>query len=144
MSIASWKKEFTPTTAKQAAKCGVVAAAEHSLRRWKGFRKKNLDKHGFEWVMYEIVWKESDEVMGPFVINEELCALCIFSGDIEGDVQCYRCPLYKVRDETPCGESIPKEFKNPVSSYVLEGDPEFMIKWLEKAVKYAKKHEKVK
>ena len=42
MSIESWKAEFYPTPADEASKDQAIA---HSLRKWEGLRKENLDRH---------------------------------------------------------------------------------------------------
>lgn len=44
MSLKTWKAEFYPITATQAATRGDLAAAEHSLKKWEGALADGLEE----------------------------------------------------------------------------------------------------
>lgn len=117
MSIESWKQEFYPVPAEEAA-TGNVAALKHSIVKWHGLRSENLEKHDVVPVgTYCIGTTEYDS---EELASSDSCALCILARD-----KCNRCVLTKVR--STCGAS----WRN----WILEQDPEPMIAQLEHALK---------
>lgn len=120
MSNETWRDEFYPCNASSEE--ALQAPAKHSLRKWIGFRKANLDKH-----------KLSDI---PMEIDASTCALCQ-KYEVAEDT-CDNCPLCVVRGGYPCDEQTPREQEHPTEcpyvQFTLYDDPEPMIQWLEKAV----------
>ena len=107
MSLKTWKKEFynvdaSKFTNKRQSKNNTIKAIEHSLKKWQGLTKKNLDKHGLYKTLYEIVDREYYEnednfgnVNGVLGITDDSCALCqIFNIDSLKD-GCKNCPINK-------------------------------------------------
>ena len=122
MSADSWKEEFYSETAEDAAKRGVVAAVEHSLRKWLGALEKNLKKH------------EVKNLPVPFW--GDTCALChrySLSGD-PGEPDCKKCPLFMA---TGMACDFPK---SPFRIWQVARDPRPMITALKKALAWAKKY----
>ncbi len=75
MSKETWLAEFYPKPAEEATGSW-EEAVRHSLQKWKGATKKNLEKHSLKKV--------------PFFYSEESCALC------QKNFNCTGCPLDKV------------------------------------------------
>ena len=128
MSVETWKEEFYPTNVESVPP---EQAAAHSLQKWKGFRKENLEKHNVTF---------NGNVLGGdgrFYFDGTTCALCLhfqYNG-------CFRCPLAIVRadkqsDYIACDETRIDEHTSPWHARYDTPDP--MIKWLEKAVQYQK------
>lgn len=137
MSLASWKKEFFPKMPKR----GVVAALQHSIRKWKGLLPKNLKKHGV-YNFYPGV-EERDEHIGPSLeFSSQNCALCRIyyepknaGWDPGWDPGCERCPIYKLR-----GRSCHLEWKKAHDEHPDSCLP--MIKLLEGVLKKYRKSQK--
>lgn len=135
MSMKTWKKEYYPITAAQAARRGTLAACLHSLQKWEGLRGKNLKRHG---LIREGQWIRSTEDHDVLEIDNHSCALCelVFKHAQEG-TGCSTCPLYIVR-QVPCGSRLTRERTSPYFLFTDYGYPRPMIRWLEKAVAWAK------
>ncbi len=123
----SWEKEFYPFTAEEACYTE-LQAVDHSILKWKGLTKENLEKH-------DLV-KEHDglRIIGhnPYFdlrISAKTCALCL---RYNNDGCCDGCPLAEVRGDINCSESIDGE-NSPFDHWVGTGNPQPMIEWLEKA-----------
>lgn len=86
MSLTTWKKEFYPETAKKAAKRGVEAAIEHSLRKWRGATDENVKKHDVGVDGYSASIRGSRSM---FTFDYSTCALC----SLFYDDDCTGCPL---------------------------------------------------
>lgn len=117
MSIESWKQEFYPVPAEEAA-TGNVAALKHSIVKWHGLRPENLDKHNVTPVGTHYIGtteNDSEELAGS-----GSCALCVLVSDT-----CAVCVLTEVN--STCGESW--------HLWVYKRDPEPMIAQLEHALK---------
>lgn len=127
MTIKSWRREFQPTEAD--SKTALKSPAEHSLRRWEGFTKANLKKHG---VVYTLP------------LSETGCSLCFaYQNDLLDDPEnCLLCPLSIVRGNVPCSSARHEERVNPYSLFIKTGNPRPMLKWLRKAVKYEREQKK--
>ncbi len=132
MSLQSWKEEFYPIAAREAATDDATALA-HSLQKWTGLRPENLQKHGMQQAGYSIT-----DGMEGLCIDGNSCALCRFHdpdslGEPEG---CKDCPLYQVWGCScdPYGE----ETYGPYRQFILLGDPEPMIDLIQEAINLLK------
>ena len=115
MSIASWKKEFYPITAVEAAKGDWITAVKHSIRKWEGMLERNLKKHNLR-------FESLSDHRGV-----TSCALCRKIDD------CRQCPLFK---------STGRKCADPHSPWVFsrdKKDPKPMIKALRGTLKMLKK-----
>jgi hypothetical protein len=129
MSIESWKEEFYPVTAKEIAEHGTEQELiEHSLKKWNGLTKENLEKHQLTKKFFSI----SDNKGKYFSADGGSCALCQKYDDI-----CSDCPLSKVRDNIECSAETDEEEENgqrsPWFEWTTNNNPEYMIYWLNKA-----------
>lgn len=109
MSLDTWKAEFYPVPADSVPESDTLS---HSLRKWEGLRKENLEKHGLQ----------AD--VGGFHIDSSTCALCqhyLKSG------WCYPCPI-----STMGGYSVNCDDEYRI--WVFEKDPEPMITRIKNAI----------
>jgi hypothetical protein len=126
MSLETWKAEFYPIPADEVP---VEDAVQHSLRKWRGLTKENLNKHGLNQEDYLIGEAEEDEDHPPLTIDDRSCALCHHFMD----GKCVACPLFKVLSKR-CDDEENRSFKeSPYGAFVEEGNPLPMIEALEKA-----------
>lgn len=136
MSMETWKAEYYPVDASAAGlKKGDAAmrkfATKHSLRKWIGARKENLDKHGLRLRSLTVTEPApGGDIELPFTAST--CALCEVYYNREADgsnARCVRCPLYKISGE-PCfgGDGTDRPYDAAHS-----GDLEPMIKLLSQA-----------
>lgn len=121
MSLKTWKEEFYPIDA------GYVSeedAVEHSLRKWIGLRKGNLDKHSVSNGYLGV--SDGDDYV---YIDSSTCALCQRYFDDEAVNECASCPLFDL---------LGKRCDNgDASPFVIWGEcenPEPMIAALEQLV----------
>lgn len=127
MSLATWKKEFYPTPAYRVSK---AKAVEHSLKKWGGLTKKELNKHGLKRTNSDI-WEDKNS----FPISTDTCALCKHYLDTENG--CPRCPLTIVRGGVQCDVNIPSERgEHAYGEFEKNGNPMPMISWLKVAKAY--------
>lgn len=131
MSIKSWKKEFYPITARQAAEQSRVRATEHSLRKWIGLRKSNLNRHELFVGDYESDIQDENE---SFPIRSISCALC---EKFDQGKNCTECPLFESRGGVRCDSPATN---SPFTCWTLDNNPAPMIKALRKALKWAKEN----
>lgn len=127
MSLESWKKEFMPIDAKNAAAEGLGPALAHSLKSWKGMRAKSARRHGLR--------VDGIQIAGPtgsMARRVEECALC----QLFFDKNCRGCPLM--------GDDGSKCFHEGRGYRIMmnTSDPEVMIEELEMAMKRWKRHQK--
>ena len=133
MSLASWMDEFYPVSANDASATKTeLAALRHSLHKWKGLRRKNLEKHRLHKVYgMAMIQQGSHEIMP---IDSDSCALCermFFMSD-----DCRGCPLarsfqrrsHKSKTHTPCN------YNHAYVKWCDTGNPEPMIRALERAI----------
>lgn len=124
MSDATWEEEFYPIDASEwngNAKDSLhnqIGATKHSLQKWKGLRKENLEKHKLE--------------EAPISVSSSTCALCQLA-DIEDRGDCDTCPLFRCRGDVSCDNETENECHSPYRAYVdvSPSDPEPMIRELE-------------
>ncbi len=128
MSIETWKNEFYPVSARQAAG-STLKALEHSLRKWEGLRKMNLKKHGLISMhcSAEIFEKDSS---AHFNITTTTCALCerFFASPSHRESCCKGCPLSIRKGAFGCGKD------SAYDMWTLTGNPTRMINKLRKAI----------
>jgi hypothetical protein len=125
----SWKKEFYPLPAhKINAKGSVKDLIEHSLRKWNGLTKENLEKHDLKLDDYSDVTTKTERT--TFLIDSSSCALCARFAE---DLDCIGCPIYKLNNNSTCGSR--KLSLDPYTNF-KEGDsnPTMMITMLQKAL----------
>ena len=134
MSLKTWKEEFYPIPADEVKKKDALA---HSLRKWEGLRKAQLDKHGLVRRRCEIA--EDDSFFVPHLaIAAETCALCVLA-EKESDVNtrvpcassyyCGKCPLYQLE-----GKACDYGENDPYGIFTCEGNPEPMISLITRAI----------
>lgn len=136
MSLATWRAEFYPITAKQAVERKEDLVA-HSLQKWRGLTKANLKKHNVRQGTGSDRSKLLDnDNLSSFWVSDETCALCEgFQPRDDCSPRCGACPLLKVRRGVACDNYCGRETRSPYTKFTLEGDPRPMIKWLERAAK---------
>lgn len=133
MSLETWKAEFYPV--EPSPEMTDLEAVEHSLRKWEGLWKENLEKHGLIASSSTIREKEND--CERFEIDGESCSLCVKYISRDFNRSCGKCPLKKVNDETPCDLWNDSEV-SIYGEFGKNGNPEPMIKGLKKALKMVK------
>lgn len=127
MSANTWKKEFYPITAREAAEGTNLEAVRHSLQKWKGLRPDNMKKHKLILKYGEILYK-GEEVI---VMGDTSCSLCVKHDTRFG--ACGTCPLSRSRGGNRCDRTRAREEKSPWGAWITYNDPEPMIAALEKA-----------
>lgn len=127
MSLETWKLEFYPTDASD---CKEDDALEHSLRKWIGLRKENLEKHGLKCNDNSDAFINDEGSDIFFMISYETCSLCQFYfGYEKGD--CQKCPLSIARNGEVC---FRPDDESPYEDFVNCGNPEPMIELIQKAI----------
>lgn len=102
MSLASWKKEFYPTTAERMRDASDIQLVKHSLRKWRGALPENCKKHRVSYASWYIHQGESD-YRNTFLFGGDSCALCMAYPFPEIDFKGNGvfCPLYRFLGK-PC------------------------------------------
>jgi ferredoxin len=116
MSEMSWCRKYFNVAPESAAARGAVAAAKHSLRKWRGALPSALKKHKLTTV--------------PIYFDSDSCALChrfLFGA-------CLGCPLHAV-----LGHRCDHGWDSPYQKWI-GGDAKPMIRALERALAHARKH----
>lgn len=141
MSIKTWKAEFYPYSAHL---CTRENAAEHSLQKWRGLSKENLEKHGCVFVFGAVVDISylKNEPMFPrhsLGIDSDSCGLCKIYYQYDSrdkkttpEQACDTCPL-KLANGHGCND-LGSEWK----LFWQDNSPEAMIEALEKTVVWLK------
>ena len=138
MTLKTWKEEFYPV--KPAKRMTKIEAIEHSLTKWRGLTKTNLNTHDLKvdyWNSKQICEEKNPNKF--LNIDNTSCALCykFFIPDRQ-DYQrskCENCPLYQANEYIPCDSS----YKSPYRAWVDNSNPRPMIKLLERALKSAQR-----
>ncbi|MFZ2992645.1 MAG: hypothetical protein WA061_02910 [Microgenomates group bacterium] len=155
MTINSWKKEFFPKFPSK--EMTELQSIKHSLKKWIGLRKSNLEKHNLRQQGMSIVSNEKPSYMEVewknfenekfFPINVHCCSLCIkyfdFTVGDEDDVDddwefesghfaCRKCPM-KMKLGRDCFT------QNDFDIWAGSGNPEQMIDVLSQLVEINKK-----
>lgn len=130
MSMNTWKAEFYPVTADMCERGDAIA---HSVRKWIGLRKKNLDKHNLVFDRNECAIRSKNGT--SLVIDSDSCALCHFYANANGPSGqwCISCPLFGY-----LSDSCSSGYLSPYQIFAQTGNPEPMIKALRGAAKHAK------
>lgn len=128
MSVESWKREFYPVDATQVAKEDALA---HSLKKWEGLMKENLERHGVELCYRGIRDKDGEH----FNVDKSTCALCFHHDKGFG---CPTCPLSIMRGRVRCDLGAGED--NPYLCF-LRKNPLPMLRLLRKAMKTMKDKE---
>lgn len=140
MSLKTWKEEFYPFEAYLfTEKSSGLEAAKHSLQKWIGMRKENLERHGGYRKTYGDLGFREKDIVRSFQIYNESCSLCQkFLRPHGGEPWCKACPLAIARGGVPCDKknALLGETVSPWFSWTALADPEPMIHWLGKAVDY--------
>lgn len=159
MSFATWKKEFYPV--KPSKRMTTIQAIEHSIQKWEGLRKENLDKHDvrLDYSMRNVVGEGREHLD----IDTKSCALCVkFMREDTYDDKgiyigepCQNCPLYISRGGYPCDRVTEKEREramdkglfsydqHPFGQLCEHANPKPMIAALKKTLKMVQKQEQV-
>lgn len=117
MSYETWRNEFYPI---DAISCPKEEALDHSIQKWKGLRKENLERHGVYRVGKNVY--ESEGIVQLRISNVS-CALCVNHQGCDG------CPLFNHLNRA-CDNSGPYDI-----GFVIDNDIEPMIVALEACVK---------
>jgi len=137
MSKQSWEAEFYPISAGNAT-ATVKEAIEHSLKKWEGLSRENLEKHDLKSDEdYHLTIVDRDGI-DQFGVYAETCALCLYakeyisengSEEFEGEdygESCGPCPLHKVDNCSRGGSSY--------NLFRRTGNPEPMIEKLKQCL----------
>lgn len=138
--IKRWKEKYYPVPAQKVL---TQDAAQHSLNKWKGARKKVLKKYGFVKPPESLSIRNT---RGRTVItfDSSTCSLCYAFRDAP-PTSCATCPLCIVRGGWTCAVPISAhEDESPFTAAWKNNDVKPMIKWLKKAVKYQNSTEEQK
>lgn len=126
MSLETWKAQYYPVDAADVPPAEAVA---HSLRKWEGLRKENLNKHQcFINGDLGVIDLDTEEVLH---IDTGSCALC---AHYEYPRRCPNCPLFNVLGGVRCdGANQPYQWFSAVMIRRNTPDPEPMISALKLA-----------
>lgn len=127
MSLATWKEEFYSTPASEVDKSDEAALIAHSLRKWRGLTKENLEKHDVHFDDCHIIESDYEEI---FAVDSGSCSLChAYYAKTEVESVCEQCPLYKIS-----GSRCDRLKESPYNVFVDTGNPQPMIALLELAM----------
>lgn len=118
MSIGTWNKEFYPTEPNKTL--SRLEAAKHSLRKWKGLTKRNLEKHGIKW---------------DTRAHSTRCALCALH--YHTSQPCDTCPIVKL------GHANCLKYNSAYSRAEKSQVPTELIKILTDCVTYERLQEEI-
>lgn len=124
MSLESWKAEFYQLDADaEAVQVDDITRTRHSLQKWIGLRKGNLERHAVRKGVTALHDSKTE-----FFIDADTCALCVAHYDRE----CVRCPLYKQLGNNKCyAKMFTTRYPAEYNIWVNQGNPEPMIAALE-------------
>lgn len=126
MSLESWNKLYYPVEASKVSKQDALA---HSLRKWRGLL--HLNEHGLIRIGNVIMERGGTNSLQ---FNGETCALCHHHVERWLFPACSSCPLVLASGEQ-CNEN-----NTPWDCFRKHGPFEPMIKALEKAQRWERKH----
>ena len=139
MSLETWKAEFYPVDAKDVSESDALA---HSLKKWEGLRKENLERHKC-WMDGGVLvdseqgfWHDEKYAL---IIASSSCALCNYYQENT----CNGCPLKDVRgaacDDVLNGGSD-AESEPPYGIFLSRNhNPEPMIQLIQLAIERQEK-----
>lgn len=152
MSLSAWRRAFYDVPAEAVAadrRNGDLDLIAHSLRKWEGLKRENLDAHGLYAEGGEILWREEEYVV--FLVDTETCALCqrhygkekVLDHPYLGSHECGTCPLARSRPGgAPCDRRARREKAAPFDRFLDTGDAKPMIRALQKARKWVEAQKK--
>ena len=114
-----WKEEFYTISAYSDKIKTKLQSIKHSLKKWKGALKENLDKHHLFFV--------------PIKFYADTCSLCVKYRDYNTRISkeaCVKCPIYIHTNKDCLRQFDIWQFKN---------NPKPMIKLLEKVLEAERK-----
>lgn len=142
MSLKSWREEFYPVSA--ACVEGRNNCLQHSIKKWDGLTKDNLDKHrcsirkaGGHLMIYD-VYQLGDSMSMAFS-----CALCqeYLDRETQSDPHpCHKCPLYQFRNGVPCDDASENDIEglSPFQHFFHFSNPQPMRDLLKAAAEFYK------
>ena len=141
MSIETWKEEFYPETAQKAAKVSELYAIEHSLRKWSGFEKEALNRHGLAYQRFSLRDADGDGE-DLFTADRDTCALCARHpsadrGNRMFPMDCSACSLALSRGGVSCDECTSREADSPYRR--SRNSPKRMLQVLRRAKEFVEK-----
>ena len=120
MSIETWKAEFLSEVKEMPNK----DALQHALKKWKGLKQKNLEKHGVNKPLGTGSIFTSDEEL---FVGSSTCVFCLMYADSDsGD--CYGCPIRVYRS---CGDGCVTQWRH----WVYYSNPDPMIRRIQLAIR---------
>lgn len=131
MSLQTWIKEFCPIRAQATKQWSDEHRVIRDLLKWEGLRAPAIAKHR---VTIEGRWVVSAGRDECFDVAKE-CGLCAKYGAHRRGLRCHGCPLAILRRGVRCDQVHGIESASPWARWWLGGDPEPMIRLLEKALK---------
>lgn len=130
MSLKTWKQEFYPIPAREAAEKGMIACIKHSLQKWIGLRQKNLSSHMVGGT--RAISNNYGHYEGCFHVDARSCSLCQkYDKTAES---CESCPILQATGSACHGWP-----GSPYGRYICDGDPEPMINTLNRTLEWARK-----
>lgn len=125
MGIESWKDEFYSEDASEYADKPEIEAVRHSLKKWRGLRLENKNKHGV--YLFKSVLTDADN--GKLHINAGSCALCMRDETQQKGTQYDSCDLCILQKLGDCCDNENSSYDH----FIKTSDPEPMIESLEQA-----------
>jgi hypothetical protein len=117
MDVKGWIAKYYPGPANEVKAKDAIA---HSLLKWQGYRKSNLEEFGLD--------------SEPVVACAYSCALCCVYYVDGADEPCGICPIFTERGQA-CDNPLGSEWRSPYWSFKSGADPEPMIELLERCLK---------
>jgi hypothetical protein len=121
MTMQSWRSEFYPVPSRKMN--NKEEAIFHSIKKWEGLTKENLEKHKVMKAgnLHVIHYYTTD-----FNIDTNSCALCaLYLDELNHDNPCSNCPLYQ------SGKGCMDEnIHSPFEEWKKTDNPEPMIRSL--------------
>lgn len=128
MSLQTWKEEFYPTEAGSPE--AQASPIEHSLIKWKGLTKENLDKHAVK-KTEGYIWIGDDN--NSLCIDSDSCSLCLKARSIrslkQSSLMCEECEIHK---------NLNEECDIEYATWCRTGDPTTMISLLTRTLDASK------
>lgn len=135
MSLESWEKEFYPVEAGKCPKTN-LAMLKHTLLKYRGARKENLEKHNVVLMGNYIRCNNYNYI---FRFSSQTCSLCHkYLKDSDDIYGCQKCPIGTE------GESCDGTEDSAYRKFVFEGNPEPMISLVECLIKEEQKKNRKK
>lgn len=147
--LKDWLLDYYPVPASKARTMTDREALDHSIRKWSGLSEEILNKYKLFHSGGDLYPYPDDNPGGDaqesFGIDSDSCALCV--KHLKQRDPCSTCPLSIVRDGYSCESTIREdgvawEAQSPFHYFIVDGNPEPMLKLLRKARKHVVKQMK--